>query len=342
MFYLEAHKFFKRKLVCILLIGIFLLIVIPEIGNGLYLMSHYGELKQRMDLFERHNGILTDETAEEFWEDYKGILSDKEVEQIYYDYEHHYFDDGELKRVKDTFHNISFDITFGYYEQWQMFLLNVTSYMQYIPVFIAVAFSGIFTYDKSCGMQEIMLSARYGRKQCTKAKVLLAFLVTNIMFLLVALISSIKMFLLTQGRGWNTSIQLSSWFRDSQVDTNYGILWLNTLFLSFLAINTILFITLSVSFLAKSPTVAMCISLGVLFLLRPDVVEVLVADREIAAKIVSLTPYNIINTYNLVRQTPVGTVQWIYIVEAAYVAILIAGGIFFFKKLIKQYKYFAS
>ena len=319
-----------------------MLIAIPEIGNGLYLMSNYAELKQRMELFERHNGILTDESAEEFWEDYKGILSNEEIEHIYYAYEHHYFDDGELKRVKDTFPSIGFDIIFGYYEQWQLFLVDVISYMQYIPVFIAVTFSGIFTYDKSCGMQEIMLSARYGRKQCTKAKVLLAFLVTNIMFFLVALLSSIKMFLLTQGRGWNTSIQLSSWLRDSQVDISYGILWLHTLFLSFLAINVILFITLSVSFLAKSPTVAMCISLGVLFLLRPDVVQVLIADKEMAGKVISLTPYNIISTYNLVRQTPVGSVQWIYIVEAVYVVLLISGGIFFFKKLIKQYKYFAS
>ena len=31
MIYLEAYKFFKRKLVCVLLIGIFFLVAVPEI-----------------------------------------------------------------------------------------------------------------------------------------------------------------------------------------------------------------------------------------------------------------------------------------------------------------------
>lgn len=115
-----------------------------------------------------------------------------------------------------------------------------------------------------------------------------------------------------------------------------GELWLHTLFLSFIAVNSVLFITLSVSFLAKNPVVAMCISLGVLFILRPDVVKAFAGSHiETAAKIFSLTPYNIIDTFSLAQRMPVaagsGTLQWIYIVEVVYVILLIAGGIFFSK-----------
>lgn len=346
MLYLEAYKLFKRKLTCILLIGIFLIIAIPQISNALYIMPDYEEFQQRIDVFEKHNELLTDLCAERFWEDYKDILSEEEVKQIYIDYDHIYFEDGKLISIENTFPYISFDIIFGFYEQWQIYLIDLISYMQYIPIFVAVVFSGIFTYDKTCGMQEIMLSARNGRKKSTKAKVLLAFLMTNIMFLVVAIIASVHMFLFTQGRGWNTSIQLNILLRDSPLNMNFGILWLHTLFLSFMAVNSFLFITLSVSFLAKNPVVAMCVSLGVLFILRPDVVEAFVGNREIAGKIVSLTPYNIINTFDLARRMPVTvsgvTVQWIYLVEVIYVVLLTAGGIFFFLKLIKKHKYFAA
>ena len=227
-----------------------------------------------------------------------------------------------------------------------MSLAWLIDYMQYIPVFVAVAISGIFTYDKSYGMQEIMLSAKNGRKKCTKAKVILAFLVRNSMLCVVALITSLKLLLFTGGRGWNTSIQLAFWLSDSPLDMSFGVLWLHTLFLSFLAINMILLITLSVSFLANSPVTAMCVSLGILFLLRPDVIEIYLGGVEALNKIISLTPYNIINTYKLAERIPLKlgevTVHWIYIIEVLYSVLLLVGGIFFFQKLIKNYKYFAS
>lgn len=339
MFYLEAYKFFKRKLVCVLLFGIFFLITVPETIGILRQIPDYDKLQERINTYEKYNGTFTESVAEQFLADYKEILSDEEIEDLYYESEH-------LKMLTDTLPEIGFDITFGFYGEWQMFLSWFIDYMQYIPVFIAVAISGIFTYDKSYGMQEIMLSAKNGRKKCTKAKVLLAFLVTNGMFLLVTFVTFLKLILLTQGKGWNTSIQMAVWLSGSPLDMNFGVLWLHTLFLSFLAINAILLITLSVSFLANSPVTAMCISLGILFLLRPDVIEIYLGGVEVLNKIISLTPYNIINTYKLAERMPLElggiTVHWIYIIEILYSVLLAAGGIFFFKKLVKYQKYFAS
>ncbi|RKI29918.1 hypothetical protein D7V82_04950 [bacterium 1xD8-6] len=339
MIYLEAYKFFKRKLVCVLLIGIFFLVAVPEIIAISRQIPDYDKLQGRINTYEKHNGIFTEQTAEKFLLDYKEILSDKEMEDLYYESEH-------LKMLADTLPNIGFNIIFGFYGEWQMSLAWLIDYMQYIPVFVAVAISGIFTYDKSYGMQEIMLSAKNGRKKCTKAKVILAFLVTNSMLFVVALITSLKLLLFTGGRGWNTSIQLAFWLSDSPLDMSFGVLWLHTLFLSFLAINMILLITLSVSFLANSPVTAMCVSLGILFLLRPDVIEIYLGGVEALNKIISLTPYNIINTYKLAERIPLKlgevTVHWIYIIEVLYSVLLLVGGIFFFQKLIKNYKYFAS
>jgi hypothetical protein len=335
MLYLEAHKLFKRKLVCVLPI----LIIVLEVGGYLYQSSGYEEIQQKIEIFEKHSGILTEARIKEFWEDYQESSSDEGAGQLYYESEY-------LEMLIGILPNVSFDIIFGYYEGWQMFLSGFIDYIQFIPVFIAAVFSGIFTYDKVCGMQEIMLSARNGRKKCTKAKVLLAFLVANSMFLVITYIALFRMLFITQGRGWKTNIQLSVWLMESPLDMSYSVLWLHTLFLSFLAINTILLITLSVSFLAKSPVTAMCISLAILFILRPDVMDIYISDVEIAHKIISLTPCNIINTFNLAQRTPVtigsSSVQWIYIVEVVYVILLTIGVIFFFQKLAKQQKYFAT
>lgn len=339
MFYLEAYKFFKRKLVCVLLIGIFFLLIIASIGNILYLLPNYGKLQQKIETYEKYNGIFTESTAVKFLDDYNKIFSSDEMK----DFES---ENAHLEMLADTLPEIDFDIVFGYYEQWLITLLESIDQIQYILVFAAIVFSGTFTYDKSCGVQEIMLSTRNGRKKCTKTKVLLAFVVTNSLFLLTVLIALFRIFILTQGKGWNTSIQLALWLYDSSLDMSFGVLWLHTLFLSFLAINSVLLVTLTASFLSKNPETAMCISFGILFLLRPDFLDIFIADKAVISKIVSLTPYNIIDTSNLAQQTPIligqNTVQWIYIVEMVYTLLLIAGGFFFFKKLIKHYKYFAS
>jgi len=164
-------------------------------------ISNYDIMQEKINIYEKYNGTFTGQTVQKFLTDYQEFLinyqdrlSDSEMEDLYCESEH-------LKMLADTLPDIGFDITFGFYEEWQMFLSWLIDYILCIPIFIAVAISGIFTYDKSYGMQEIMLSTKNGRKKCTKAKVILAFLVTNGMFLVVAMITFLKLFLFTGGKG---------------------------------------------------------------------------------------------------------------------------------------------
>lgn len=181
-------------------------------------ISNYDILQEKINIYEKYNETFTGQTVQKFLTDYQEFLinyqdrlSDSEMEDLYCESEH-------LKMLADTLPDIGFDITFGFYEECQMFLSWLIDYILCIPICIAVAISGIFTYDKSYGMQEIMLSTKNGRKKCTKAKVILAFLVTNGMFLVVALITFLKLFLFTGGKGWNTSIQLAFWLNGSPLD----------------------------------------------------------------------------------------------------------------------------
>lgn len=343
MLQLELYKIMKRKLVWIVLLGILLLSLL----RLLYLYPTSESLKQakqEVQILEKHKGILTDKRLADYLdsEDYKSWKSKENLED--------YFDerwtvDGKPVPVKELFADVDFEIHFGYFWKWLSSWEELSSYIGYIPIFIAIAFSSIFTYEKECGMQEILLSTRRGRRECTRAKVAAAFLVTNILYLLLVFLAILPVISLTGGRGWDSSIQMTPWMMDSRLDMNYGEAYLHTFYMGFIAVNVILLITLSASFLAKSPVVAMCVSLGVLYVWRPDLIGAYV-DTKIANRITAMTPLNVINTMNLAQQTPVTVagmqVQWLFLAEVLYTLLLVGGGIFFFRVLTRHQKYYAS
>ncbi|MCH5267197.1 MAG: ABC transporter permease subunit [Lachnospiraceae bacterium] len=339
MLQLELYKIMKRKLVWIVLLGILLLSLLQLFGYLRYQyfdQKSHEELKREVQTLEKHKGILTDERLADFFKDYQ--LKE-------YDYMNDWIADGKLVPVEELFADVNFKIHFGYFEQWLFSWEDLSSYIAYIPIFVAIAFSSIFTYEKECGMQEILLSTRRGRRECTRAKVAAAFLITNILYLLLIFLAILPVILLTGGRGWDTSIQMTPWMRDSLLDMNYGEAYLHTFYLGFIAVNVILLITLSASFLVKSPVVAMCVSLGVLFVWRPDAIAVHVGTK-IANRITAMTPLNVINTKNLAQQVPVTIagmrLQWLFLAELLYTVLLVGGGIFFFRVLTRHQKYYAS
>ena len=253
--------------------------------------------------------------------------------------------DGEPIPVKVLFADVDFKIHFGYFYQWVFSWEYLSDYIAFIPIFVIVAFSGIFTYEKECGMQEILLSTRRGRRECTRAKVAVAFLITNMLYLLLVLLAILPVLVLTGGRGWDSSIQMTPWMMDCRLDMNYGEVMLHTLYLGFIAVNVVLLITLSASFLVKSPVAAMCISLGILFVWRPDIMETYVGNKMVN-RITALTPLNVINTMNLAGQVPVTIagiqIQWLFLAELLYTVLFVGGGIFFFQVLTKHQKYYAN
>ncbi|RKI71906.1 hypothetical protein D7V82_04890, partial [bacterium 1xD8-6] len=112
-------------------------------------ISNYDILQEKINIYEKYNGTFTGQTVQKFLTDYQEFLinyqdrlSDSEMEDLYCESEH-------LKMLADTLPDIGFDITFGFYEECQMFLSWLIDYILCITICIAVAISGIFTYDKS-------------------------------------------------------------------------------------------------------------------------------------------------------------------------------------------------
>ena len=188
------------------------------------------------------------------------------------------------------------------------------------------------------------MSTKHGRKKYIKAKVGTAFLITNLLCVFIIILILIPLFVTTKGVGWDTSIQMHAGLMTSTLDMNNLELLFHTIFISLVAINVILLITLSVSFLVKSPVAVMCVSFGILFLIRPDVMASF--NNDIANLITSLTPLNVIDVINLAGQIPIQLgglkIPCLTVAEVIYTLLLIAGGVFFFRVLTKHQTYYAS
>ncbi|MBR1740468.1 MAG: hypothetical protein IJ733_01105 [Lachnospiraceae bacterium] len=290
-------------------------------------------------------------------------MTEKKLKDFYTQYELEVFEDGRisddgnvfdehgnLMRMDEIFplSDYDFDIHFGYFTRWGSFLSwNIQERMKYLYAFVIIAFSALFTYEKECGMQEILFSTKNGRRKCTAAKVGAAFLLTNGVCLLLFLIYTIELLCITKGIGWDTSIQMITWLRSATYDMNNLGMLLHTFFLSLLAMNVALFITLTASFLAKNPVTAMCVSLVVLFLLHPDTLALDVhLDNMTVNRITSLLPMSVLDVQNLLKQAPLKMgghkLQFLTIAEVLYSVVLIIGGILFFRVLTRHQKYYAA
>ena len=337
----ELDKLFQRKLAWRVFLGIFILVGASELYlNSYYLYGgHYRELQEEIALHEKYRGRLTDGRLEHFLRERWGSFRQKYPEETYNYMDAYYDGDGnELSpegggiSVDSVFSGVHFPIEFGYFEGWSLFLDQLPRYVKYLPIFIAVAFSSLFSYERECGMEEILLCAKRGRRDCVRAKVAGAFLVTNGLCGAVVLLPSAIAFFLYRGKGLGTSIQMTPWLRDSQLEMDYGALYLHMIFLSFLAVNVVLLIALAAAFMAKSPMTALCVTLGVLYLMRPDLVSGYVPIDGLK-KLTALTPVNVVDAMNLAKQMPVDVggvkIHWLAVAEVMYSGLLAGGGILF-------------
>lgn len=332
MLQMELYKLLKRKLVLIILLGLFSYTLYVNVRDTSDPHRQY-----ELEKYEAVKGILTDERLENFFENYE-----REEVDIFED---SFMKDGNLEKVSELYPNIDFDLHFGYFLVWIQRLVMFGKFMPYVTAFVIITFSAVFTYEKECGMQEVLLSTKNGRRKCTRAKVAVAVLVTNSICLLALVLMLGPVFLLTKGIGWDTSVQMASSLRTVQIDVNYLTLVFHVCFLSVMAVNVVLLLTLLVSFLSNSPVVAMCITLIILLVLRPDMVGAHIGNV-VMNRIVSLSPLNVVKITNLVDQEPIqlGSIKihCLAIAEVIYPLILVMMGIILFRVVTRHQKYYAS
>ena len=343
MLWQEMKKILKRRIVLVIFTSIFLLLIIGEMYYGSYQLSNYENMQKEIELLEKYKGKLTDERMEAFWEEYYQIFPNEEYISnltIYPD------DWSEHPSVEELFPDITFPITFGNAWSWVDALISYSTYIKYIPIFIVAAFAPLFSHERDCGMLSVLLGCKNGREKCTRSKVSAAFLITNLLFLIVTVLSFVRLFLLAGSAGYDTSIQIwQNVFGNCQIDITFGGLAIHSIISSFLAINLILLLVLCAAFRAKNPLAVMGVSIGLLYVLRTDIISVIFQNLA-ADRIVSLLPLNVVDTINSASNLSfltIGNIQipWMNILEIIYVVLVIAVSIFFFRVVAGRKKYYS-
>lgn len=340
MLWQEMKKIMKRKIVWSVFIGIFLLLAIGEIYYGSGQVSNEN-MKKEIHLLDKYKGELTDERMEAFWEEYDQIFPDEGYTNYLTISPH---DWAEHPSTKELFPDITFPITFGNAWTWVDALVSYKTYIKYLPIFIVTAFAPLFSNERDCGMLSILLGCKNGRETCTKAKVTAAFLLTNLLFLTITILSFTRTFLLAGIAGYDTNIQI--WrvcFQGCQMDITFGELAIHSIIISFLVMNFILLLVLCAAFRAKNPLTVMGVAIGLLYAIRTDIISVIFQNLT-ADRIVSLLPLNAVDTINSagnLSSLTLGSIQipWMYILEIIYGILLAATGIFFFRVAAGHKKY---
>ncbi len=338
MLKLESYKLFKRKIVLVVMTGIFLIVLLQEIST----IREYKYYKKDIELMDKHKGIYTDLNFTRFYKDAKKVLDKQEISY----YKFRYFEEERQKTKEEVFNGVDFDIHFGYFNGWINLFYKLTIYLKCIPIFIVIAFASIFSYENECGMQEILLSTKNGRKECGKAKLRMGFIVTNIFLAVIVFVPLIHILFMVKGKGWDTSIQMFQWLMDSKLDLNNLWMFIHTIFFAFLSINFIVIMTFIILLKTRNSAIAMCISLGILYVFRNDIINTIFYENKIASYIVSITPINVLEGLHMAGLEPVKvagiTIQWLYIVEALYIILLAAGVAIFYRVLKNNQKYYSE
>ncbi len=332
MLQIEMYKLFKRKSVWGILLGLFLFAISINITD---FNRDTGRMKYELEQYEAAKGILTDARLQDFHKDYRPAEFDE--------FENSFMEDGTLKKVSALYPDTDLELHFGYFSFWFRRLLTSSEFMQYVIAFVIVAFSMTFTYDRQCGMQEILLSAKNGRRKSVRAKIAAAVITTNIVCLFALILMFAPIFLLTKGIGWDTSVPITPSMRTSQLDVNYLTLVFHAVFITFMAVNVILMLTLIISFIAKSHMAAICVTMIILVILHPKCIAVTLGDH-IINRITSLSPLAVIDILSTADQKPLWLgglkIHCLTVAEMIYPLLLAAEGILLFRVVTKDWKYY--
>lgn len=334
MLQMEMYKLFKRKLVWGILLGLFLFALYINITD---FNRDTGRMQYELEHYEVAKGILTDERLENFHRDYQPAEFD--------DFENGFMEEGKLKKVSTLYPDTDFALHFGYFSFWSRRMVTFSEFMRYVIAFVIIAFSMTFTYDRQCGMQEILLSAKSGRRKSVRAKIAAAVITTNGVCLFALILMLAPIFLLTKGTGWDTSVPITPAMRTSQVNVNYLTLVFHAVFISFMAVNVVLLLTLLVSFISKNSMAAVCTVLIILVVLYPNFIATSLGNT-IINRIASLSPLAVVDILSTVDQKPLWfdglKIHCLTVAEIIYPLMLVVGGMIFFRVITKNWKYYAS
>ena len=275
----ELKKIFQKKIVYAALAG--------TIFSNIIIYSAWGAFGDEAATMEGEelNGMDAVLYMKEFDRQYEGELSDEKVEELlacqnkmeemnavyaYYrclditSYVKSRFDAGQegILSVDDVFTQEMGNIHFGYHKSFSSAFQYMMNMIMIMGCVLVIALAPIFSEEYTKGTDALILTTRYGKSKCAKAKIFASFLSSfGILFILIVLNGS--MFLATYGtEGWNTSVQIDylGFLWDIPYEMNYAQFMGYSVFLWFVSYMFLTGMVLILSAFCQSSFVSLIIA----------------------------------------------------------------------------------
>lgn len=225
LFWFELEKLLKKKLVGFSMIVfsiIYMTMLWSWTSNNGWAVNQEGEqlygneaTAYNDEISRRYSGPLTDEKVMAILNEFPRI-GDKNTGSVsnttYYPIANLFAErSGEWngKTVSEVFPGFEEPPQLGSSSRWEAFLYSMTYIVLTAGIVIVIIVSPIFSEEYSSGMDALILTARYGKKRCVRAKIVASFCFV-LVYVVLVLSLGLVMFVGVKGTGgWDTDIQLS-------------------------------------------------------------------------------------------------------------------------------------
>lgn len=198
----------------------------------------------------------------------------------------------ELEKLLSMYEQVSLPYYYDFYGGWNAlttgFPLAVAIILGSV---IVISLSPVFSQEYSQHTDAIILTTRHGKKQLIVAKLLSAFLFTTALYLIFTVLNFSLVAMVYGLDGSNSHIQLESWYSQSPYNMTFLDFYLVILGVTFIGLIFMTVLTLFISSKVRSPFIGVILSALLLYLPSINLAE----TSDLADKILSLFPYNIMN-----------------------------------------------
>lgn len=229
----ELEKLLKKKLVVfsMAVFGIIYATMLWSwIGGSEWASNKEGEMlfgreatAYNEEIIARYNGPLTDEKVQNILNEFKPVgerTTGNVSNSTYYPIGNLFADrSGQWNglTVGEVFPEFEEPPLLGRSSRWESFLYSMMYIIMSAGIIVIIVVSPIFSEEYGSGMDALILTSRYGKKRCVRAKIIASFCFVFIYMALVIGFGFLAFFMEKGMAGWDADIQLSEMMNFTKV-----------------------------------------------------------------------------------------------------------------------------
>lgn len=322
---IEIGKLFRIKIVILPILLVLGTIVYSMIKNGEFGYDYsnsiiaysekdgkliYGQkgYEQNKKVAMSYKGEVTDAFLEQMHNDYNNasyanVNGSKFYNSTYsYFYDVFYIDESDYITGDELWKNDKTHVIYGFSGDWDSYMGIIDDFFKIFTVFIIVFAAPLFTFEKECGMVEMVGTVKYGGDLLLKYKVKAVFIVVNIFLFAVLLLISIIHFSQYGFTNADVGVQCSYLWKvyDTSVNCSLGEFSVLKILFGIIGCNIILLFSVLISMLCKNSLASLSVSFVSVWILCDKIVNGIIYNK-ILNIILAILPINALSAEYLIR-----------------------------------------